>query len=81
MVLSYLGGQSHASACQQAVRRLRGHHAELASADEVDEVLHLLLQARVLDVGCSVRVGRLVAGVGVAEGHVVGVAGVVSCGE
>jgi len=58
-----LSGQGHASAGDQAILCPGGHHAELASLDERDEVLDLLLQCRLLLVLLLVRVRVLNIGV------------------
>jgi len=62
-------GEGHASAGKKTVLSLGGHHAELALINESLEVLDLLLEGGVLDVLRGVRVGGLVAGVGVGEGR------------
>lgn len=62
-------GEGHASAGEKTVLSLGGHHAELALVDECLQVLDLLLERGLLDVLCGVRVGGLVAGVGVGEGR------------
>ena len=62
-------GDSHASAGKDVILSLGGHHAELALVDERLQVLDLLLEGGLLEVLCGVRVGGLVAGVGVGEGR------------
>ena len=68
----HLCGKSHATRDKKATAGYPcGHHAELLLLDKGDEVLDLLGQLWVLEVLCGVRVGGLVAGVCVAERHVV----------
>ena len=62
-------GDSHASAGKDVILSLGGHHAELALVDERLQVLDLLLEGGLLEVLRGVRVGGLVAGVGVGEGR------------
>ena len=64
---AYPGGDSHAPAGKKTLVSLGSQHAELALVDEALEVLNLLLEGRVLDVLCGVRVGGLGAGVCVGE--------------
>ena len=66
---AYPGGDSHAPAGKKTLVSLGGQHAELALVDEALEVLDLLLEGGLLEVLCGVRVGGLVAGVGVGEGR------------
>ena len=62
-------GDSHASAGEETILGLGGHHAELAPVDEALEVLNLLLEGGVLKVLRGVRVGGLAASVCVGEGR------------
>lgn len=66
---THLGRQRHAAADQETRLGLsRGHHAELAAVDEVDEVFDFLLDRHIVIVILGlVRIGRLRAGVGVGE--------------
>ena len=67
---TYLASHGHGTGRQEAVISLSSKEAELGARGKVDKVLDLLLQRRFLGVLCSVGVGRLGAGVGVAEaGH------------
>lgn len=68
----YLGGEGHASRDEQsALCYPCCHHAELALLDEVDKVFYLLFERWVLEVLLSVGVGWLVAGIRIAERHLV----------
>lgn len=48
---------------------LGGHHTELVLVDEVNKVLDLVFQRRILDILSRVWVSRLASRVGVAVGH------------
>jgi hypothetical protein len=69
LCITHPGGDGHASAGEKTILGHGGHHAELVLVDEALEVLDLLLKVRVLEVLRGVRVGGLVAGVGVGEGR------------
>ena len=66
--LLYLSGNGHGSGYQEPpALNAGGHHGELAGVDELDEAFDLLGQAGVLQVLGRVRVGGLVARVGVGK--------------
>ena len=69
----YLGSEGHASRDKHAtVCYSCGHHAEFAFFSESDKVLHLFFEARILEVLLDIGIGWLIAGICVAERHLVG---------
>lgn len=71
--VALLGGEGHAARDKKATAgNASGHHAVLGLVDEVDEIVDLLGELRLLLVLGDIRVGGLAAGVCVAERHVCG---------
>jgi len=79
--VALLGGKSHAARHEKSTLGYPcGHHAELLLLDEGDEILNLVLQIGIwLKVLLNIWVGRLAAGICVAERHLALVTGEVSC--